>query len=66
MSNTPDAFTITFSKKPLSPSAARIFTKFLDAIQEAEEMGGVVNTDDYKNLMNRIIYEAYDRLEAVK
>lgn len=59
-------FTIAFSKKPLSAPAARVFTKFLDAIQDAEEMGGVANTDDYKNLMARIIYEAHDRLEAIK
>jgi hypothetical protein len=57
---------ITFTKQPLSPSAAAIFAKFLDAIQDAEEMGGVSNAEDYKNLMARIIYEANSRLEASK
>jgi len=66
MSDSPTTINITYSKEQLSPAASCIFGKFLDAIQDAEELGGVADTADYKNLMSLIVYAAHGRWEAAK
>lgn len=45
----------------LSVGAAMIYEKVLNEMQEAEEMGGVRDTQDYLNLMQAIIAECEQR-----
>ena len=40
--------------KKLSPSAAEILDSVITALQPAEELGGVADTDDYVALMEAV------------
>lgn len=50
----------------LSPSARLVLGYVTDAMQNAEEMGGVEDTDDYLNLMASIKFECDRRIDAAK
>ena len=45
----------------LSPGAAEIFKKVTEALQNAEELGGVSSHNDYRNLMEKIIGVCHER-----
>jgi cobalamin biosynthesis Co2+ chelatase CbiK len=48
--------------KPMSREAQRILRHVLDAMQDAEEMGGTESTDDYVKLMTAIQHECAQRI----
>lgn len=48
----------------LSNQASNILKNVLDAMQEADELGGLENHEDYANLMQAIATEALKRKRA--
>lgn len=52
--------------KTLSAAASSILKNVLDAMQEADELGGIQDHEDYANLMQAIADEALKRKRAAE
>ncbi len=51
-------------RKQLSQGAALILSETLDVLQNAEELGGVDDTEDYVLLMTIVIAECQKRIQG--